>query len=45
MIIAGTLSKRDLFLQIPLQFQFFAKLMNEEDAAKMSQVVLSKGDM
>jgi len=45
MIITGTLRKRDLFLQIPFQSQFLAKLMNKEDAPKVSQVVLSKGEM
>jgi hypothetical protein len=45
MIIAGTLWKRGLFLQIPFQSQLFAKLMNKEDAPKVSQVALSKGKM
>jgi hypothetical protein len=44
-IIAGTLREGNLFLQIPFYSQFFAKLMNQEDAPKVSQIALSEGDM
>jgi len=37
--------ERNLFLQIPFQSQFFEKLMNKEDAPKVSQIALSKGEM
>jgi hypothetical protein len=42
-IITGTLRERNLFLQIPFYSQLFAKLMNKEDAPKVSQIALSKG--
>jgi len=45
MIITATLRKRDLLLQIPLQSQFSAKLMNKEDASKVSQIAFSKREM
>jgi len=45
MIVTGTLRERDLFLQIPFYSQFFAELMNKEDAPKVSQIALSQGQM
>jgi hypothetical protein len=45
MIITGTLREKDLFLQIPFQSQFFAKLMYKEDAPKVSQIAFPKGEM
>jgi hypothetical protein len=42
-IITGAMRERDLFLQIPFYSQFFAKLMNKEDAPKVGQIALSKG--
>ncbi len=41
-IITGSLRERDLFLQIPFDSEFLAKLMNKEDAPKVSQIVLSQ---
>ncbi len=32
-----------IILQMPLQSELFAKLMNEEDAPEVSQVALSQG--
>jgi hypothetical protein len=43
MITTGALMENNRFLQTLLQTEFFAKLMNKEDAPEVSQVALSQG--
>jgi hypothetical protein len=45
MITAGTLMKSNLFLQMPLQSQLFAKLMNKKDSSKVSEIAFSHGEV
>ncbi|GAI55481.1 unnamed protein product, partial [marine sediment metagenome] len=42
---AGTLMENNPFLQMPLQSQLFAKLMNKKDPSKVSEMAFSHGDV
>jgi len=45
MILAGALRKRNLLLEMPLQFQFFAKPVNQDDSAEVGKVLVSDGNL
>ena len=45
MVRAGALGEADPFLKPPLQLQFFAKPMNQEDSPEVRQVAFSDGNV